>query len=176
LQWEKNDKIATLCKNIEKYKDWLSRQMDVSQTRSLETSDDTAKLEKALTAEEVPSEKVKDILEKCKGYEADILDFFFPETMISDPAPCTSDSAIMFASAPGKMHDLKNTFISLWDFFYHLLSSVHLPVNILFLTILTKLIVFFEQRGIQLFSSKGKQLSADTYDPCKHFVMTPCVI
>lgn len=40
----------------------------------------------------------------CKGFEKYTLDFFYPEPSISDPAPCTNDSLVMFASAPGKVY------------------------------------------------------------------------
>lgn len=102
LQWNKNAKIATLYTHILEYKNWLSNQTGASQTRSQDTSEETAKLAEALTVEDFTFQKVQEILETCKGYEVDILDFFFPEMIISDPAPCTNDSAIMFASAPGK--------------------------------------------------------------------------
>ncbi|XP_056010880.1 uncharacterized protein LOC130051874 [Ostrea edulis] len=101
-KWNKNAKIATLYTHILEYKNWLSNQTGASQTRSQDTSEETAKLAEALTVEGFTFQKVQEILETCKGYEVDILDFFFPEMIISDPAPCTNDSAIMFASAPGK--------------------------------------------------------------------------
>lgn len=64
--------------------------------------EEVQKLTEALNCDVFKSQEIEDILVLCKGYEKYAFDFFYPEPLISDPAPCNIDSLVMFASAPGK--------------------------------------------------------------------------
>lgn len=88
-------------KQFFEYKTWLEN-TSVPSVTSEDDTEEVEKLKNALNCDIFKSEESKEILDLCKGYEKYALDFFYPEPLISDPAPCTNDSLIMFASAPGK--------------------------------------------------------------------------
>lgn len=74
---------------------------------SLASEDDSEavqKLREALNCDVFKPQETEEIMVLCKGYEKYTLDFFYPEPSVSDPAPCTNDSLVMFASAPGKAY------------------------------------------------------------------------
>lgn len=78
-----------------------------SNASSMASEDDfeeVQKLTEALNCDVFKSQEIEDILVLCKGYEKYAFDFFYPEPLISDPAPCNIDSVVMFASAPGKAY------------------------------------------------------------------------
>ena len=68
-----------------------------------ENPDGIKKLSDALTEDRFSQPQREEILAFSKGYEQDILDHFFNEAIVSEPAPCGNDALIMFASAPGTL-------------------------------------------------------------------------
>ncbi|XP_062621961.1 uncharacterized protein LOC134283513 [Saccostrea cucullata] len=95
-------KIAVLHKHIWDYKTYLSNQYTVSSQEERKTDEKTLKFKETLRTEGFTDDQVKELGEECRGFEQEILDFFFPEPVISDPPPCVNDALVMFASAPGK--------------------------------------------------------------------------
>ncbi|XP_052673194.1 uncharacterized protein LOC128155499 isoform X2 [Crassostrea angulata] len=86
---------------FQKYMTWL-KSNDATSTASKDDSKEVQQLREALKCDVFKPQETEEIMVLCKGYEKYTLDFFYPEPTISDPAPCTNDSLVMFASAPGK--------------------------------------------------------------------------
>ncbi|XP_061184935.1 uncharacterized protein LOC133192949 [Saccostrea echinata] len=95
-------KIAVLHRHILDYRTYLSNDLTVSAQEAQKTDETATKLNETLRAEGFTEDQVKELGNKCQGFEQEILDFFFPEPIISDPPPCVNDALVMFASAPGK--------------------------------------------------------------------------
>lgn len=83
------------------YMTWF-RNTNAPSLASEDDSEAVQKLREALNCDVLKPQETEEIMVLCKGYEKYTLDFFYPEPSISDPAPCTNDSLVMFASAPGK--------------------------------------------------------------------------
>ncbi|XP_065933091.1 uncharacterized protein [Magallana gigas] len=88
-------------KEFEEYMTWLKK-TDAKSTASEDDSKEVQQLRETLKCDVFKPQETEDIMVLCKGYEKYTLDFFYPEPSVSDPAPCTNDSLVMFASAPGK--------------------------------------------------------------------------
>ncbi|XP_034299640.2 uncharacterized protein [Magallana gigas] len=83
------------------YMTWF-RNTNAPSLASEDDSEAVQKLREALNCDVLKPQETEEIMVLCKGYEKYTLDFFYPEPSVSDPAPCTNDSLVMFASAPGK--------------------------------------------------------------------------
>ena len=86
-------------RQILQYIKWLS-ESDVAKE---ENPDGKNKLSDALTKDRFSQPQREEILAFSEGYEQDILDHFFNEAIVSEPAPCGKDTLVMFASAPGTL-------------------------------------------------------------------------
>ncbi|XP_061184087.1 uncharacterized protein LOC133192159 [Saccostrea echinata] len=102
-EWNKKAKLAVLHRHILDYNKYLMEHRTISLLEAQGTDNEIAiKLFETLLSEGLTIDQINEIKEECKGFEQEILDFFFPEPIISDPPPCVNDALVMFASAPGK--------------------------------------------------------------------------
>ncbi|XP_061184936.1 uncharacterized protein LOC133192950 [Saccostrea echinata] len=99
-EWIEGENLLT---KILDYKTYLVKNPTISTQEAPRRDDKIAtNLSETLLAEGLKFDQVKELGEKCKGFEQEIMDFFFPEPIISDPPPCVNNALVMFASAPGK--------------------------------------------------------------------------
>ncbi|XP_062621962.1 uncharacterized protein LOC134283514 [Saccostrea cucullata] len=101
-EWEKRAKLAVLHRHILDYKKYIREHPPISPHEEEGREETATKLFETLLKEGFTFDQVTEIKQECHGCEQEILDFFFPEPIISDPPPCVNDALVMFASAPGK--------------------------------------------------------------------------